>query len=391
MDVLVRTLPPGRPFLLFGLGDRPKFVFQDGALRRAPGGEPVHEWAHGAEAVLVPDAGRVELGGEPVVWEDEEGLFWRDGGAPVQSALLFHLQGDVLQRLPFVLVKPELIDDQPIPFDRLAGGEADRVAGSGLRPVLPGFAGSPHAPLLRALLREVLVNVDCGLPLPNFYVYRKPWRRDGAMMAMVLEATGNLAQLEGWARSFDDPFDRNNAGCEEPDNLGQTLYVLGLLGLGDHPLVARTVAEARRRLGLDGVLQGTTDSRSHPVYCACWLRLGLEACGLDASWVPMPDAWDDYGPLFWMRREWVGPKAASTTVEYDARYPYLWWAKAHFHRLPVPSELLAPASPLSWEQRASEARYEAIAPLSPAWASARFSAPHTWHAAEMFLYLSELG
>ncbi len=349
MDVLVRTLPPERPFLLFGLGDRPKFVFQDGALRRAPGGEPVHEWAHGAEAVLVPDAGRVELGGEPVVWEDEEGLFWRDGGTPV------------------------------------------RVAGSGLRPALPDFAGSPHAPLLRTLLREVLVNVDGGLPLPNFYVYRKPWRRDGAMMAMVLEATGNLAQLEGWARSLDDPFDRNNAGCEEPDNLGQTLYVLGRLGLGDHPLVARTAAEARRRLGPDGVLRGTTDSRSHPVYCACWLRLGLETCGLDASWVPMPDALDDYGPLFWMRREWVGPKAASTTVEYDARYPYLWWAKAHFHRLPVPSELLAPASPLSWEQRASEARYEAIAPLSPAWASARFSAPHTWHAAEMFLYLSELG
>ena len=151
MDVLVRTLPPGRPFLLFGLGDRPKFVFQDGALRRAPGGEPVHEWAHGAEAVLVPDAGRVELGGEPVVWEDEEGLFWRDGGAPV------------------------------------------RVAGSGLRPVLPGFAGSPHAPLLRALLREVLVNVDCGLPLPNFYVYRKPWRRDGAMMGTNRELYRTLS------------------------------------------------------------------------------------------------------------------------------------------------------------------------------------------------------
>lgn len=347
MDVLTRTLPPERPFLLFGLGDRPKFVFRDGALLRAPGGEPVHAWKRGAEAAFVPDAGRVEIGGEPVVWENEEGLFWRDGGAPV------------------------------------------RVAGSATELRLPTFRGSPHAETLRTLLRETLVNVDGGLPLPNFYVYRKPWRRDGAMMAMVLEATGNLGHIRAWAESLDDPFDRNNAGREEPDNLGQTLYVLGRLGLRDHPLVERTVAEARRRLGPDGALEGTTDGRSHPVYSACWLRLGLEACGRDASWVPIPDASDDYGPLFWMRREWVGPKASATPVEYTAPYPYLWWAKAHFHRLPVPPELLAPASPLTWESHASEANYGAIAPLSSAWAEARFSAPHTWHAAEMFLYLRE--
>ena len=345
MDVLTNGILPERPFLLFGLGDRPKFVFQGGALRRAPGGEPVHEWARGAEAVPVPSEGRVELGGEPIVWEDADGLFWRDGGAPM------------------------------------------RVAGSGAGLRLPDFAGHPHAPFLRTLLREILVNVDGGVPLPNFYVYRKPWRRDGAMMAMVLEATGNLGLLEGWARSLDDPFDRNNWGNEEPDNLGQTLYLLGRLGLGDHPLVARTVAESRRRLGPDGALRGNTDGRPHPAYCGAWLRLGLEACGLDASWVPVPDGPDDYGPLFWMRREWIGPQAAATAVSYDARYPYLWWAKAHFHRLPVPPERLAPASPLTWEQHASQADYGAIAPLSPAWAAARFSAPHTWHAAEMFLYL----
>ena len=35
---------------------------------------------------------------------------------------------------------------------------------------------------------------------------------------------------------------------------------------------------------------------------------------------------------------WIGPQAAATPVSYDARYPYLWWAKAHFHRLPVPPD-----------------------------------------------------
>ena len=347
MDVLTRSILPERPFLLFGLGDRPKFVFQGGALLRAPGGEPVHSWARGGEATFEPDAGRVVLGGRPIVWENEEGLFWRDGGAPVRMA------------------------EYAVPLR------------------LPDFRGHPHAEALRTLLREILVNIDGGAPLPNFYVYRRPWRRDGAMMAMVLEATGNLGQLRAWAESLDDPFDRNNGGDEEPDNLGQTLYLLGRLGLGDHPLVARTVEASRRRLGPDGALLGNTDGRPHPAYCGAWLRLGLEACGRDASWVPVPDGPDDYGPLFWMRREWIGPEAAATAVSYDARYPYLWWAKAHFHRLPVPAEWRVPASPLTWERHASRADYGAIAPLSAAWAEARFSAPHTWHAAEMFLYLRE--
>ena len=345
---------PERPFLAFGLGDRPKFVFQGGALRRVSDGAVVHAWAHGGEAAPDPAGGRVLLGGEPVVWEDADGLFWRDGGATACAAESAH------------------------------------------RPALPDFADSPWAGTLRALHREILVNVVDGLPVPNFWVYRRPWRRDGAMMAMVLAATGNLGLLERWVASLDDPFDRNNAGNEEPDNLGQTLYLLGVLGLRDHPLVARTAAEARRRLGPDGALAGPTDGRRHAVYGACWLRLGLEACGLDASWVPVPDEPDDYGPLFWMRRDWVPSRAAATPVGYDARYPYLWWAKAHFHRLPVPDDLpadgrLGAALPLSWEQFASQADYTGIAALSPAWAAAHLAAPHTWHAAEMFLYLTGRG
>ncbi len=347
MEILTNTLSPSAPFLLFGLGDRPKFVFQNGALRRAPGGEPVHEWPLGAEAVLRPDIGRVEIGGEPVVWEDERGLFWRDGA------------------------------------------RVETVAESSRPLSLPDFAGAPHAALLRTLHREILVNIDDGLPLPNFYVYRKPWRRDGAMMALVLAETGNLWLLRDWAASLDDPFDRNNWGNEEPDNLGQTLFLLGTLGLADHPLVGQTVGEARKRLGPDGVLAGRTDGRVHGVYGACWLRLGLEACGLAYDWVPVPEDADDYGPLFWMRREWVGPASASLPASWDSNYPYLWWAKAHFHRLPVPEELLAPARPLTWERYASQADYGAVAPLAPEWVAARFSAPHTWHAAEMFLYLGE--
>lgn len=341
-------------FQLFGIGDRPKYVFSGGVLRRLYDGSTVHEWAHAREASLHPDLLRVEIGGEPVVWEDGDSLWWRDGGAPV------------------------------------------RIAESAVPVNLPSFSGHPHAPALRALLAEILFSIDGGQPLPNPLVYRKPWRRDGAMMGMVLEATGNLHLVSDWVRSLDDPFDRNNGGREEPDNIGQTLWLLGRLGLGDSPLVRIAVEEAKKRLGKDGALAGTVDGRRHAVYSACWLRLGLEACGLDPSWVPALDEYDDYGPLFWMRPEWVGAKASATTVEYDVRYPYLWWAKAHFHHLKNPADpawdvsipIPEPGRPMSWESNASEAHYEGIARISPAWAATRFAAPHTWHASEMFLFAS---
>ena len=43
--------------------------------------------------------------------------------------------------------------------------------------------------------------------------------------------------------------------------------------------------------------------------------------------------------------------------------------------------------PLTWEQRASQANYAALTVLDRAYVEARLSAPHTWHAAEVFLYV----
>ena len=46
------------------------------------------------------------------------------GGGPVHAALVLHLDDDVLQHLPLVLVQGQLIQDQLVPLHRLAGGEA---------------------------------------------------------------------------------------------------------------------------------------------------------------------------------------------------------------------------------------------------------------------------
>ena len=50
----------------------------------------------------------------------------RHGRAPVQSALLFHLEDDMLQHFQFILVQSQLIDDQMVSLDRLVCRETGR-------------------------------------------------------------------------------------------------------------------------------------------------------------------------------------------------------------------------------------------------------------------------
>jgi hypothetical protein len=45
---------------------------------------------------------------------------------------------------------------------------------------------------------------------------------------------------------------------------------------------------------------------------------------------------------------------------------------------------------LTWERHASQARYEGMARIHPEYVRSSLAAPHTWHAAEAFLYLLEL-
>jgi hypothetical protein len=68
-------------------------------------------------------------------------------------------------------------------------------------------------------------------------------------------------------------------------------------------------------------------------------------------------------------------------------YPYLGWAEAHFCDAPPPAKLDVTRYPLTWEARASQAQYWRLAQFQPAYAQREVAAPHTWHAAEAFLYL----
>ena len=343
-----RTLPDAQYFL-FGMGRRTKWLYQAGALVNAQSGEAFRRWAVNDEIILPADYEvnlRTSDGRDVRIGETESGVFIEDG-------------------------KPSLLPGTTAPVR------------------LPDFKEFKYARVMRVLHQEMLVNVLTDGPVPNFFVYHKPWYRDGAMMALAFRQTGNLACIRNWILGLREAFDRNNAGETEADNLGQALFLISLVSDRNHPLVPQVLAAAARfeTNGPSGrYLLGRSDFAPHPVYQTKWMKFGLRALDLPDPYV-VPRLTDGYSALFWM--DYRDAHVAAKDADDRGDYPYLGWACDHFHGAKN-SPISDRDHPLTWEGRASQANYDGIRALSPAYARQKIAAPHTWHAAEVFLYLHSL-
>lgn len=338
---------PDTRFFLFGMGQRTKYLYKEDVLSEALTGKTLRKFEV-ANDVIVPPQYRVDIetrdGRLVSIAEDERGVW--------------------------------LVIGQ----ERLALPGTQRS----LR--LPTFAEHPYPGVLRVLHQELLINILPQGPVPNFFVYDKPWYRDGAMMAMAFKETGNLEQIQDWIQGLRTPYDRNNAGETEADNLGQSLYLISLAPHRDHPLVQTVLAELPKfeKKGPKGpYILGRSDFSEHPVYQTKWLKFGLRSLGLKDPYV-IPAIADGYSALFWM--DYRDQHVQGTDADDRRGYPYLGWACDHFYgtkKSPISNR----DYPLTWEAAASQARYAGIRAVSEEYAARELGAPHTWHAAEVFLYL----
>ncbi len=342
---------PDIEFFLFGMGNRTKLLYKDGVLKNALSGEIIRQWPV-KQVLIIPNEYRVEI--ETLtdvfvtIYEDENGVFIKEGN------------------------------------------KNKRVDGTNSSIKLPTFTGHKYSEILKVLNHEILVNIVDSKPVPNFIVYDKPWRRDAAMMAMCLKETGNLDLIKDWVLNLNEVYDRNNAGITEPDNLGQTLYLLSLFSDKDHPLVQKILEEVKEfevedENGL--YIKGLSDFHETPVYQTKWMKYGLQSLGINDPYA-IPKIQDDYSSLFWW--DYKEDYLEGTTDAYDEwkndKYPYIGWAADNFHgkkRNPISNRLY----PLTWEQEASQAKYENLKLIDDVYVTEKISAPHTWHAAEVFLYL----
>ncbi|MBO5212450.1 MAG: hypothetical protein J6B60_02815 [Clostridia bacterium] len=345
-------IKPEKQFYIFGMGHREKYIYKNSALIEFKTNNTVYYWDVEKEEFIY-DKYTVILGlknGETVIiTENTQGVF--------------------IKREKNAVLKEEicLADDEIL---------------------LPDFEEYKYPAQLRILHQELLISFLDKFPVPNFYVYKTPWYRDGAMMALALEKTGNISLLKDWALSITELYDKNNSGNSEPDNLGQLAYILSFFVDKEYPLVKKIVEEAKR-ITVDGVLTGLTDYGHHEIYSTLWLKFGLERLGIDTSFIKIPKEFDSYAYMFWMDRAGIDTSTPYEN-EYNEWYPYLWWAVKHFKKEPIDEKYLEIKYPMSWEICASEARYELIAPLSEEYAKNKCGSPHSWHAAEMFMYLLEM-
>ena len=342
---------PDVKFFLFGMGNRIKMIYQKGQLYNAIDSAIVMKWDV-AKELIIPNEYSVQMqlknGDFVEIQEDERGVF--------------------------------------IKQDR----KADLIAGTGTAIHLPPFSNHPYSEILKTLNQEILINIVDSKPVPNLFVYKKPWRRDAAMMAMCLERTGNLALIKDWVLALDDPYDHNNGSLSgkpenEADNLGQSLFLLSLFTDKNHPLVAKILEEARKfEKNIDNALfiSGRSDFHEVPVYQTKWMKYGLNKLKMNDPY-KIPSMKDDYSSLFW----WDYTESHLDCDEYSGDfYPYLAWARDHFHGTKT-SVISNRDYPLTWETNASEADYKGLSVIDPVYVIKKTSAPHTWHASEIFLYL----
>ena len=344
-----RELPDVR-FFLFGMGQRAKFIYRAGKLLNARTGAVVREWALGSDTI-VPSDYEVTLqtasGTSVTIWEDEEAVWIEEAG------------------------------------------ELTALDGTRHAVKLPAFEGKQFPRVLRVLLQELLVNVTPAGPVPNFFVYQKPWYRDGAMMALAFRETSNLGVIRDWILGLREVYDRNNKGETEADNLGQALFLISLVADKTHPLVEKVLAEIPRfEVSGEGgkYIKGRSDFNEHPAYQTKWLKYGLGSLGLPDPYT-VPRMADGYSALFWM--DYQDTYVPGKDSDDRGAYPYLGWACDHFHgakKSPIGNR----DYPLTWEQNASQANYDGLKVLDPIYVQQKLSAPHTWHAAEAFLYVLTL-
>lgn len=341
---------PDVSFFLFGMGPRTKLLYKSGVLLDARTGKTLHQWDVKSEIIIPSDYSifiETRDGTKLSIVEDEQGV-WIDQGNELRS-----------------------------------------IEGTKKPVKLPTFGEYRWPQVMRVLHQELLVNVVDSKPVPNFFVYPRPWYRDGAMMAKCFQDTGNLDVIKDWILKLNEVYDRNNKFEREADNLGQALYLISLVSDKEHPLVKQILAEVpkwevKTKAGV--YIKGRSDFAEHPAYQTKWLKYGLGALRLPDPYI-VPEVKDSYSALFWMAYKDTYVKGGDANDR--GNYPYLGWACDHFH-----AERKSPISnrdyPLTWEQNASQAKYDGMKIVSEKYTQQKLAVPHTWHAAEVFLYLLEM-
>lgn len=253
---------------------------------------------------------------------------------------------------------------------------------------LYNFKNQKYQNIKKTLYGEILFNIKNNKIYPNVIVYDKPWYRDAAIACMVLKQTNNTDLIKEWTENIEEIYDKQNAGIEEPDNLGELLYILSTQENINEDLVDRIEEEAEKIANNNEkgyYLNGKTDFGEMNLYQNLWYKLGIESVGREFSFDLDTIEEDSYTAMAW----WSDYKIdKETAMEGSKNYPYLSFATRHKlgkGKIAINDSYY----PLSWEKNASQADYDKLDNLNNSLKNGKLSPTHTWAAAEMLLFLMD--
>ena len=166
------------------------------------------------------------------------------------------------------------------------------------------------------------------------------------------------------------------------------MYLQSLIENKNEELIDKVLEEAKRIKHDKGYLQGATDGRPEPVYQTKWLIFGLKSLGMDYSEYDIPnDLIDEYFSLTWFDKNVEENEEYTEGISELSNYPYLDYAVYNYYDIedvPVKTEY-----PISYETNPSKANFSNMAILNKSYKDLKMVVPHSWAAAEMFMYLIE--
>ena len=276
-------------------------------------------------------------------------------------------------------------DEEGVHYNK--NGKDKIIDGTNKKISLYNFDNQEYTNMKKVLYGEILFNIKDSKIYPNIIVYDKPWYRDAAITSMVLRQTSNEDLIIDWINNISEIFDKNN-GIEEPDNLGELLYLLSLQENRNNELIKKieNKAEEIANSNPNGYyLYGQTDFSNQYLYQNLWYKFGLESIGKNYHFDLDSIEEDEYSKGAW----WSDYKTkVFFNDNQNSDYPYLAYAIRHkqkIGKIVIGSELY----PLSWEKNASHANYNNYSGIDYTMQEGKMSALHTWSASELLLYIMD--
>ena len=246
------------------------------------------------------------------------------------------------------------------------------------------FSNQEYKEMKKVLYQEILFNIKDSIIYPNILVYDNPWYRDAAMTSMALKETNNTDLISDWVKNITDVYDKQNNGVNEPDNLGELLYIISTQKKYNTSLINKIekAAEYNIKLSNNNYLEGYTDFTIKTAYQNLWYKFGIESIGKTFTY-DLNGLTDDYENLTW----WSNNKNNTDKI-YDYPYDFPYLSMAQYHKLKKGNIYINKyLYPLSWEKNAIKANYDNIDFINDFYKNNKVSLTHTWSASEFLLFL----